>query len=106
MDNDFDSYDYQSLNEISPTDIANDPFVMSNAMVHSSHAMTVDDCLLKHDPLAHIQHLNLEPVKLTYVEPHWVDGYLRSDGTYVQGYFRDGDGNTNVFDGDGYYRRS
>lgn len=31
-----------------------------------------------------------------YVEPHWVDGYNRADGTYVEGYYRDGDGDTSV----------
>lgn len=31
-----------------------------------------------------------------HVEPHWVDGYERSDGTTVEGYWRGGE--------DGYYR--
>ncbi|MGG3915930.1 hypothetical protein [Rossellomorea vietnamensis] len=30
------------------------------------------------------------------VAPHWVDGYYRADGTYVEGYWRDGDGDTSV----------
>lgn len=30
------------------------------------------------------------------VKPHWVNGYERVDGTYVEGYWRDGDGNTSV----------
>ncbi|WP_226675703.1 hypothetical protein [Rossellomorea aquimaris] len=30
------------------------------------------------------------------VAPHWVDGYDRADGTYVEGYWRDGDGDTSV----------
>jgi hypothetical protein len=30
------------------------------------------------------------------VAPHWVDGYYRADGTYVEGYWRDGDGDTTV----------
>jgi hypothetical protein len=41
-----------------------------------------------------------------YVEPHWVSGYDRSDGTHVDGYLRDGDGDTSHFDGDGYYQRN
>lgn len=43
-----------------------------------------------------------------FVEPHSVDGYTRADGTYVDGYFRDGDGNTDVNRakeaGGGYFR--
>lgn len=31
-----------------------------------------------------------------HVDPHYVEGYRRSDGTYVEGYWRGGD--------DGYYR--
>ena len=106
MENEFDYHEHQSLHEISFDDVQRDPFVLSQAMVHALHTLTLNDCLATHDPLAHVQHLTIEPMKLTYVEPHWVNGYFRADGTYVQGYFRDGDGNTNVFDGDGYYRKS
>lgn len=31
-----------------------------------------------------------------YVHPHKVSSYVRSDGTIVSGYWRDGDGNTAV----------
>lgn len=31
-----------------------------------------------------------------FVNPHWVDEYERSDGTQVDGYWRDGDGDTSV----------
>jgi hypothetical protein len=30
------------------------------------------------------------------VNAHWVEGYYRADGTYVEGYWRDGDGDTSV----------
>lgn len=30
------------------------------------------------------------------VAPHYVEGYYRADGTYVEGYWRDGDGDTSV----------
>jgi len=33
-----------------------------------------------------------------HVEPHYVEGYYRADGTYVEGYMRDGE------DGNGYLR--
>jgi Protein of unknown function (DUF3892) len=43
-----------------------------------------------------------------FVEPHYVEGYFRQDGTYVDGYWRDGDGNTDIDltieDGGGYIR--
>lgn len=43
-----------------------------------------------------------------FVEPHWVESYYRDDGTYVEGYWRDGDGNpsTNLTanQGGGYVR--
>lgn len=43
-----------------------------------------------------------------FVEPHYVDSYVRSDGTFVEGFWRDGDGNTNidltVDQGGGYMR--
>lgn len=46
----------------------------------------------------------------TFVDPHEVSGYERSDGTPVSGYWRDGDGNTDVNlrkeEGGGYYRKS
>lgn len=42
------------------------------------------------------------------VEPHYVSGYERADGTFVEGYWRDGDGDTSVNldknDGGGYER--
>lgn len=38
-----------------------------------------------------------------HVDPHSVNGYIRADGTYVSGYWRDGDGNTaiNLTEGQG-----
>ncbi|MCL7748751.1 hypothetical protein [Halalkalibacter alkaliphilus] len=45
---------------------------------------------------------------LQFVEPHYVMSYTRNDGTHVEGYWRDGDGNTSVDrsfeDGGGYLR--
>ncbi len=45
------------------------------------------------------------PEGCTRVEPHSVEGYTRSDGTEVRGYFRDGDGNTSDDSFFGYARR-
>ena len=41
-----------------------------------------------------------------YVSPHWVNAYVRSDGTVVRGYWRDGDGNTFVDRGFGYFAKN
>lgn len=45
---------------------------------------------------------------LHFVTPHWVSSYFRADGTLVNGYWRDGDGDTsvnlNMINGGGYFR--
>lgn len=44
-----------------------------------------------------------------FVKPHWVDGYTKSNGTIVDGLWRDGDKHTNVDltedQGGGYFRK-
>lgn len=37
-----------------------------------------------------------------HVTPHYVEGYYRADGIYVDGYFRDGDGDTSLNTTGGY----
>ncbi|WP_211269599.1 hypothetical protein [Paenibacillus glacialis] len=39
-------------------------------------------------------------------QPHQVSGYERADGTYVDDYYRDGDGNTQVDNPNGGYTQS
>ena len=34
--------------------------------------------------------------KAHYVKPHNVTSYARKDGTFVHGYYRDGDGDTSI----------
>ena len=41
-----------------------------------------------------------------YLRPHSVQSYTRSNGTFVSGYWRDGDGNTNVHRDSGYFARN
>jgi len=41
-----------------------------------------------------------------YVHPHPVSSYTRSDGTFVRGYWRDGDGNTQINRSFGYFARN
>lgn len=42
-----------------------------------------------------------------FTDPHWVSGYLKDNGTFVEGYWRDGDGDTehdlHKFEGGGYF---
>jgi hypothetical protein len=45
-----------------------------------------------HDPLLHVNKFQFEPLNLHIVKPHFVEGYVRADGTVVDGYFRDGNG--------------
>lgn len=65
------------------------------------------------DPLKHVHQFDFEPLNLNidnthFVQPHYVDPYIRTDGTLVEGYYRDGDGNpdidTPVNQGGGYMR--
>lgn len=41
-----------------------------------------------------------------YVSPHNVKPYRRKDGTFVSGYWRDGDGNTSINRNTGYFARN
>lgn len=43
------------------------------------------------DPLSQAMHYEMPSPKLHMVKPHFVDSYVRADGTVVEGYYRDGD---------------
>ncbi|MBB6177317.1 hypothetical protein HNQ82_002150 [Anoxybacillus tengchongensis] len=54
-----------------------------------------------HDPLKYVYKFKFKPFHLNvdnlhFVKPHYVDSYVRKDGTVVQGYWRDGDGDTSI----------
>ena len=74
---------------------------MSDAITHDAHGVD-----FHHDVAAHAHDAS---VTEHYVNPHHVDGYVRHDGTPVDGYWRDGDGNTAVDltakVGGGYFQR-
>jgi hypothetical protein len=60
-----------------------------------------NDFLNYQDPLKHAYKHQFQPLTLDignthFVNPHHVNGYIRNDGTYVEGYYRDGDGNTAI----------
>ncbi|ANX13920.1 hypothetical protein ABE41_018060 [Fictibacillus arsenicus] len=73
------------------------------------------ECFNYNDPLKYCYKHQFKPFLLDFgngvhfVKPHYVEGYMREDGTYVNGYYRDGDGNTSINrdenHGGGYLRR-
>ncbi|WP_339276367.1 hypothetical protein MKY59_05120 [Paenibacillus sp. FSL W8-0426] len=48
---------------------------------------------------------SIENPNTHHVEPHYVEGYERADGTHVEGYYRDGDGDTSVNRPNGGYEQ-
>lgn len=40
--------------------------------------------------------------KYHHVSPHFVKSYTKKDGTFVSGFWRDGDGNTKIMNFRGY----
>lgn len=44
--------------------------------------------------------------KYHHIRSHYVSPYVKKDGTFVSGYFRDGDGNTRINTFRGYYGRN
>ncbi|MCD3204247.1 hypothetical protein [Clostridium botulinum] len=76
--------------------------VDSSHVLGNSHSLDIDDFTDHsynfHDVNIDDIHHNTElgPLQDHYVEPHYVNGYDKVNGTHVDGYWRDGDGNTNV----------
>lgn len=73
----------------------------------------MNDFLDYQDPLKYAYKHQFPPLVMDlgnthFVNPHYVNGYSRNDGTYVEGYYRDGDGNPaidqTVEQGGGYIR--
>ncbi|MHA7138156.1 hypothetical protein ACRTEV_12925 [Rossellomorea arthrocnemi] len=66
-----------------------------------SYTVTGQDIYHYSDPLKYTHQFEFKPLHLGsdnvhFVEPHYVDPYIRKDGTLVEGYFRDGDGNSSI----------
>ncbi|MCD2347304.1 hypothetical protein [Clostridium guangxiense] len=75
-----------------------DPFENLSSFIDSINQIPQDICADE----------NLDdPEDMHFVSPHWVDGYITDDGTDVDGYWRDGDGDTShdlsIEDGGGYW---
>jgi hypothetical protein len=81
-----------------------------------SHTYSFDtshDFFHYQDPLRHVYKFQFEPMQIDlgnmhFVHPHHVSGYVRKDGTAVEDYYRDGDGDTSIDRpleaGGGYYQ--
>jgi len=75
---------------------------------HSHHLVTTgdsynhgNDIFHYQDPLKYSSQHQFKALQLDlgdthFVQPHEVKSYVRSDGTFVKGYYRDGDGNTSI----------
>lgn len=53
------------------------------------------------DPLKYSNQVEFKPLNINvgnthFVESHYVDPYIRQDGTLIDGYYRDGDGNPDI----------
>ncbi len=84
-----------SLNDFSggQVDKAHNPAVLSvNTFDPSFMSHGNEQIFGHHDPLLHANKFQFEPLNLHIVKPHYVQGYVRADGTVVDGYIRDGNG--------------
>jgi hypothetical protein len=95
-------------------EISNDHQIDINTFSHYNGDQ--HECFQYNDPLKYGYkhqfkplHLNTGMDNVHFVKPHHVDSYVRKDGTFVEGYYRDGDNNTSidrdVNHGGGYWRR-
>lgn len=106
----FDQFDNDYGNNLDNTNVAE--VVPVDVTSHASNLNS--DVFSYQDPLKYAHKYQFEPLDLNVfgnahvVDPHYVDGYFRKDGTYVEGYYRDGDGNHNTHltteQGGGYLR--
>ncbi|WP_394238309.1 hypothetical protein [Niallia oryzisoli] len=110
-----DAFDYDFGQ---PNDTMDDTFHEANdSSLSNYHGISsydgANDFMDFQDPLKHaykhqFQPLTLELDNTHFVKPHEVSGYIRADGTSVEPYYRDGDGNTmidrTVEQGGGYFR--
>lgn len=92
--------DYSSPESYSYNDLMGGPVVEVEVMPN------VHQYLLQDDPLRHASAIQFPSLSMHYVEPHYVSSYFRADGSFIEGYLRDGDGDTSTFDGNGYMRKN
>jgi len=84
--------------DIAGSEIVNDTVIAADGMLGEITDVSLPNNALEREP------------DVYWVEPHWVNSYQTADGTYVDGYWRDGDGDTSVnlgtHQGGGYLRSS
>jgi hypothetical protein len=109
-------HDFGQSNELVVHDTHHDVGNLHDSLVGQNGISTYDgsnDFMDYQDPLKHAYKHQFQPLIMDlsnthFVNPHHVDGYFRNDGTYVEGYYRDGDGNPAidrpVEQGGGYIR--
>ena len=94
-----DTSDAFDIDHGSSSDIVTSEFTPEN--LNTFHHTNGQDIFNFNDPLKYINQFVFEPLNLDMgnthiVQPHFVDPYIRQDGTLVDGYYRDGDGNTEI----------
>lgn len=96
VSNSFDQ-DFGTLHSLTVVDTHHHsiPFLDINSFDHSH------DFFHMSDPLKYAYQFPVKPFTIDlghthFVKPHYVNGYVREDGTVVEAYFRDGDGNTSI----------
>lgn len=76
----------------SPPNDFQDPM---NGMIVPHEAYLSNSAILNHpDPLLYADKYEMPKCNLHTVKPHYVNGYVRADGTVVSGYWRDGETGT------------
>ncbi|MGM0843688.1 MAG: hypothetical protein ACQEUT_01830 [Bacillota bacterium] len=110
VSNSFDQ-DYGTTQEISLKD---NYFSTVDSFHSDTFNSNGNDVFHYSDPLKYSSQMEFKPLVLDsgsnthFVKPHYVDPYIKKDGTLVDGYFRDGDGNTStdtpLEQGGGYFR--
>lgn len=85
-----DIFDQQYTN----TDISIDtPIYPWNSFENRTMHMGNESIFKHSDPLALADKFQMKSFDLHHVQPHIVDSYMRNDGTVVESYLRDGEGN-------------
>jgi hypothetical protein len=96
---DFQINDLTSSSDFSGEDYsnttANDVQDFTNNLTVTNDVYPSNDQILNHyDPLSQAVGYEMPKCNLHIVKPHYVEGYMKADGTIVGGYWRDGENGT------------
>ena len=96
-DNNFgNNNNFDGINELVSADNSYQTEVITSSLHSGGQDVFSYSDPLKYSHLFEFAPLNLDMGNTHLVQPHYVDPYIRQDGTLVDGYYRDGDGNTNI----------